>query len=165
MASRPPPPPPERLSEICIQLCCAQVGTHCIKCKYLYVHLACPGVLNSSNYSGMIFSSCSKCSPSFAAELSALDRVSAIEQKLEYVDALIHEVSLLRNERPDFPFFKAAKTGLLRTRNDSTSRASGSKKRKADDLTTETTQRRLRPKELKTGTNTNPPIRQISRPE
>ena len=48
--------------------------------------------------------------------------------------------------------------GLLRTRNDSTSShqsASATKKRKADNLTVETTQRKLRAsKELKTETNT-----------
>ena len=59
-------------------------------------------------------------------------------------------------KRLDFSFLEALKTALLRNRSDSTSRASGSKKRKADDLTTETTQRRLRPsKELKTLTYTN----------
>ena len=50
----------------------------------------------------MLSLSCSKCSPSFAAKLSASDRVSAIEQKLEYVDALIHDVSLFRNEKAGF---------------------------------------------------------------
>ena len=49
--------------------------------------------------------------------------------------------------------------GLLRTRNDSTSSyqsASGTKNRKANDLTVKTAQRNQRAsKELKTGTNTN----------
>ena len=156
--------PPTRLCEICIQRSSAQVGTHCVKCKNDYVHLTCLGITNNSNISGMIFWSCSKCSPTFAAELSALDRISAIEQKLECVDALIREVSLLRNEiattkKPAFPFLKAAKTAFQRTQNDSTSSyqsSSVTKKPKADDFTIEITQRRLRPsKELKTGTNMN----------
>ena len=62
-------------------------------------------------------------------------------------------------KKHDFPFLRAAKTGLLRTRNESTSSyqsASGTKKQKAYNLTMEATQRRLRPsKELETGTNTN----------
>ena len=72
-------------------------------------------------------------------------------------------VSLVRSEiatmkKPDFPFIRAAKTGLMRSRDESTSSyrsASGTKKPKVDDLIAETTQRKLRPKELKTGTNTN----------
>ena len=116
MASRPPPPPPERLCEICVQRCGSQVGTHCAKSKNVYVYLECLSLTNCSNISGMIFWSCSKCSPAFAEELSALDRISALEQKLKCVDALICEVSLLRNEiakikKSDFLFRRAAKTG------------------------------------------------------
>ena len=101
----------------------------------------------------MIFWSCSKCSPTFAAELSIPNGIFAVEQKLECVHALIGEVSSLRNEiatikNLDFSFLKAAKTGFQRTPNDSTSNyqsESGTRKRKAKDLTIETTQRRLRP--------------------
>ena len=84
-----------------------------------------------------------------------------MKTKLECVDSFFREVSLLRNEiatmkRPDFPFLIAAKTGFLRTRNESNESASGIKKRKTDHLAIDTTQRKQRPsRELKTATNTN----------
>ena len=63
--------------------------------------------------------------PIFAADMLTLDKTPAIEQKLEFTDAFIREVFLLQNEispmeKSDFPLFRAARTGLLRTRNDST---------------------------------------------
>ena len=107
--------------------------------------------------------SCSKRLPFFPPELSALDRISAIGQKLACVDALIREV-WLRNEvftmkKPDFLFLKATKTGswepeiiLLRV----IKVHHVPKKQKALELTIETTRWRLRAsKELKADTNTN----------
>ena len=112
----------------------------------------------------MIYWSCAGCTPSFTAELSALDRITAVEKKLDFVDSLIREVTMLCNEialikKPEFPFLKAAKSEPSRNRNDSSSRyhsATVNKKRKVDDYEFETVQRKVRStKEVKTGTNTN----------
>ena len=64
----------------------------------------------------MIYWSCAGCTLSFTAELSALDRITGVEKKLDCVDSFIREVTLLRNEialikKPEFPFLKIAKSG------------------------------------------------------
>ena len=72
-------------------------------------------------------------------------------KKLDCVDSLIREVTMLRNEialkrKPEFPFLKAAKSGPSRNRNDRSSShhsATVNKKRKADDLEFETVQRKV----------------------
>ena len=112
----------------------------------------------------MIYWSCAGCTPSFTVELSALDRITAVEKKLDCVDSLIREVTMLRNEialikKPEFPFLKAAKSGPGWNRCDSSSSYHSSAEKKADDFEFETVQRKVRsPKELKTGTNTNPAV-------
>ena len=73
----------------------------------------------------------------FAAEISALDRISAMEKKIECVNSRIRDVALLRNEvaslrKPDSPFLNADKTEFHRNRIESSSSSqgiSGSKKR------------------------------------
>ena len=73
----------------------------------------------------------------FAAEISALDRISAMEKKIECVNSRIRDVALLRKEvaslrKPDSPFLNADKTGFHRNRIESSSSSqgiSGSKKR------------------------------------
>ena len=90
----------------------------------------------------MIYWSCAGCTPIFTAELSALDRITAVEKKLDCVDSLIRECTVQRNEitlikKPEFPFLKAAKNGPGRNRNDSSSSyhsAAVNKIRKADEF-------------------------------
>ena len=65
----------------------------------------------------MIYWSCNGCTPIFTAELSALDRITAVEKKLDCVDSLIREVTVLRNEialvkKPDFAFSKVDLPGI-----------------------------------------------------
>ena len=74
----------------------------------------------------MIYWSCAGCTPIRTAELSALDRIIAVEKKLDCVDSLIREVKMLRNEillikKAEFHFLKAAKSGPDRNRDDSSS--------------------------------------------
>ena len=96
-----------------------------------------------------------------------MDRITAVEEKLDCVDSLIREMTMLRNEialikKPEFPFFKAAKIGPGRKRNDSSSNYQSvtvNKKRKADEFEFETVQRKKRSsKEVIIGTNTNPAV-------
>ena len=78
----------------------------------------------------------------FAADISALDRISAMEKKIECVNSQIRDVALLQNElaslrKPDSPFMNADKTGFHRNRIESSSSSqsiSGSKKRKAEEF-------------------------------
>ena len=132
-----PPLPPEPKCDICMQRCYPVTTANCAKGKNVYVH-ACLGITSCSNLPGMIFWSCKTCLPTFAADISALNRISAME-KIECVDSLIRDVALLRNEvsllrKPNFPFLNAAKTRFNRNRIDSSSSSqgiSGSRKRKA----------------------------------
>ena len=106
------------------------------------------GISCTANIKGMIYRSCAGWTPSFTAELSALDRITAVEEELDNVDSLIREMTRLRNEialikKPEFIFLKAAKSGPGRTRNDSLSSyhsATVNKKRKANDFEFETVQ-------------------------
>ena len=57
--------------------------------------------------------------PSFAAEISALDKKSARDRTIECVDLLIRDVALLQKgmallRKPNFPLLNAAKTGFHR---------------------------------------------------
>ena len=87
----------------------------------------------------------------FAAEISALDRISAMEKQIEFVNSRIRDDALLRNEvpslnKPDYPFLNADKIGFHRNRIESSSSSqsiSGSKKRKAEEFVMEPTQRKL----------------------
>ena len=71
--------------------------------------------------------------PTFTTELSALDRISALEVKLEKIDSLIYEIQSLKLEinslkNLDYPYLRAA----LRNRTDRTASDRNSKKRKAE---------------------------------
>ena len=78
----------------------------------------------------------------FAADISALDRISAMEKKIECVNSRIRDVALLRREvaslrKPVSLFLNAEKTGFHRNRTESSSSSqgiSGSKKRKAEEF-------------------------------
>ena len=94
----PPPPPPELLCDICNEPCNVQVSALCVKCKKLCVHFDCLGFSSTANIKRMIYWSRAGCTPSFTAELSALDKITAVEKKLDCVDSLILEVTMLRNE-------------------------------------------------------------------
>ena len=114
MVPPPPPPPPEPLCNICNEPCNVKGSAFCVKCKKICVHFGCLGISSTANIKGMIFWSCAGCTPSFNAELSALDRITAVEKKLDCVDFLIREVTMLRNEialikKPEFPFSKSCK--------------------------------------------------------
>ena len=87
----------------------------------------------------------------FAADISALDKISAMEKKIECVNSRIRDVALLRREvaslrKPVSLFLNAEKTGFHRNRTESSSSSqgiSGSKKRKAEEFVREPTQRKL----------------------
>ena len=69
----------------------------------------------------------------FTTEFSAVDRISALEVKLENVDSLISESQSLKLEvislkKPEYPYLRAA----FRNRTDSTASDCKSKKRKAE---------------------------------
>ena len=81
----------------------------------------------------MISWSCPSCLPTFTTELSALDRISPLEVKLEKVDSLISERQSLKLEikslkKPDYPYLRA----FFRNRTGSTASDRNSKKRKAE---------------------------------
>ena len=122
------------------------------------------GILSTANIKEMIYWSCAGCSSSITAEQSALDRITTVEENLDCVDSLIHELPMLRNEIALIkkPELKTGKRGPGKNRNDSSysyHSATVSKKRKADDFEFETVQRKVRsPKEVKTGTNTIPAV-------
>ena len=142
MVPPPPPPPPETLCNICNEPCNVQRSAFCVKCKMIYVHFGCLGISSTAKIKGMIYWSCAGCTPSFTAELSALEKITAVDKKLDCVDSLIREVTMLRNEialikKAEFTFLKAANSGPTRNRNDNSSShhsATVNKKRKADDL-------------------------------
>ena len=107
----------------------------------------------------MIFWSCPSCLLTFTSELSALDRTSALELKLEKVDSLISEVQSLKMEtsslkKPDYPYIRAA----FRNRTDSIASDRKSKKRNTEgnknSFADKESQDRT-PKVFKTGTNIN----------
>ena len=90
--------------------------------------------------------------PIFTAELCALHRITAIEKKLDCVDFLVPEVTMLRNQialikKPGFSFLKPAKIGPARIRNDSSSTyhsATVNKTRKADEFEFVSVQKKTR---------------------
>ena len=72
----------------------------------------------------MVFWSFKTFSPNFAAELSAIDRISSIETKLECVYSPNRDISDPCDEvavlgKLTYSFLNAAETGLRRNRNDS----------------------------------------------
>ena len=110
----PPPTPLEPKCNICIQQFIPVTTAIFVNYKKVYVHHACLGITSCSSLQGMVFWSCETCSPTFAAVISALDRITAMEKKTECVDSLIRDVALLRNEvvllrKSNFPFLNAAK--------------------------------------------------------
>ena len=92
-------------------------------------------------------------------ELSALDRISALEVKLEKIDTLISYVQSLKLEinslkKPDYPYIRAA----FRNRTDSTASDRNSKKRKTEgneNLFADKEFQDRKPNIFKTGTNIN----------
>ena len=124
----------------------------------------------------MIFWAFPSCLLTFTTELSALDRISALEVKLEKVDSLILEIQFLKQEinsmkKPDYPYVRPA----FRNRTDSIACYRNSKKRKADsndNVQVEKESQKSKPKVFKTATNNNhqttasaikrPPKRRIS---
>ena len=93
------PPPPESLCNICNDPRNVQVCAFCVKFEKINVHFGCSGISSTANIKGLIYWSCANCTPSFTAELSALDRITAVEEKLACVNFLIREViTMLHNE-------------------------------------------------------------------
>ena len=113
MALSPPPPPPNTPCTVCMGLCTEQERVVCVRCKSKCFHGSCLGIAQKTSCLGMIFWSCRSCLPIFTTELSALDRISALEFKLEKVDSLISEIQSLKLEinslkKPDYPYLRAA---------------------------------------------------------
>ena len=89
-------------------------GGFSVKYKKIYVHFGCLGISRTANIKRIIYWSCAGCTPRFTAELSALDRITAVEKKLDCVDSLILEVTMVRNEialikKPEFSVSKSCK--------------------------------------------------------
>ena len=107
----------------------------------------------------MIFWAFPSCLSTFTTELTALDRISALEVKLEKVDSLILEIQFLKQEinsmkKPDYPYVRPA----FRNRTDSIASDRNSKKRKADsndNVQVEKESQKSKPKVFKTATNNN----------
>ena len=113
----------------------------------------------SENCIGMIFWSCPSCLPTFATDLSVLDRISALEVKLERKDSLISEIQSLKLEinsprKPDYRYLRAA----FRNRTDITVSDRSSKKRKSEgnkNLFADKVSQDRKTEVFKTGTNIN----------
>ena len=119
-ALSPPPPPSDPPCTLCMGICTEQERVICVRCKSKCFHGCCLGIAQK-NCIGMIFWSCPSCLPTFTTELSALDRISALEVKLEKVESLISEIQSLKLEinslkKPDYTYLRAA----FRNRTDST---------------------------------------------
>ena len=56
-------------------------------------HFCCLGILSTAIIKGMIYWSYSSCTPIFTAKLSALEKIMAVERKLDCVDNPIRERS------------------------------------------------------------------------
>ena len=156
-ALSPPPPPSDPPCNMCMGVCKEQERVICVRCKPNCVRGSCLGIAQT-NCIGMIFWACPSCLPTFTTELSALDRLSALEVKLEKVDSLILEIQLLKQEinsmKPDYPYLRAA----FRNRTDSTASVRNSKKRKAetnDNVQADKESQNRKPIVFKTGTNNN----------
>ena len=128
-----PPPPPEQECDICMPRCNPVKTANCVKCKNVYFHHACLEITSCSNVQALILWSFKICSSTFAAEILALDRIWAMEKKIERVNSIIRDLARLQNEvallrKPDFPFLNAAKTGFHRNRIESFSSSQSIKK-------------------------------------
>ena len=107
----------------------------------------------------MILWSCPCCLPTFTTKLSALDPISALEDKLEKVHSLISEIQTLKLKlnslkKPDYPCLRAA----VRNRTDITASDRNSKKRKTegnDNVHADKESQNIKTKGSKTGTNVN----------
>ena len=137
-----PPPPPQPQCDIFMQRCNIIATANCVKCQNGYIHHASFGITSCSNLQAIIFWSCKTRSTTFTTYISALDRISAMEKKIECVNSRIRDFALLQNEvaslrKLDSPFMNADKTGFHRNRIESSSSSqiiSGSKKRKAEEF-------------------------------
>ena len=75
---------------------------------------------------GIIKWSWAGCNPIFNPDLSALDKMTAVEKKVDCVESLILEVKIVcikiaLIKKPEFRFRKIAKTRTVRNRNDNSS--------------------------------------------
>ena len=151
-------------------LCKEQERVICFRCNSNCVHGSCLGIAQTANCIGMIFWSCPSCLPTFTTKLSALERISSLEVKLEKVDSLISEIQSLKLEinslkKPHYPYLRAA----FRILTDSTASDRNSKTRKAEgneSLHADMESQNRKPKVFKTGTNINHPttVSAIKRP-
>ena len=122
-------------------------------------HGSCLGIAQATDCIGMMLWSCPSFLPIFTTEFSALDRISALEVKLEKVDSLTSEIQSLKLEiislkKPDCPYLRAAS----RNRTGSTASDRNSKKRKAEfneDVHADMESQNRKPKDFKTGSNIN----------
>ena len=156
-ASSPPPPPSDPPCTVRMGICTEQERVICVrnisKCG------SCFGIAQTTSFIGMIFWSCPSCLSTFTTELSALDRISALENKLEKADSLISEIKSMKLEiiflkKPDYPYLSAA----FRNWTDSTASDQNSKKQKAEgneNVLAGKESHDRKPKVFKTGTNIN----------
>ena len=112
-ALSPPPPPSDSPSTWSIIFCTEQERVICVRCKSKCVQGSCLGIAQTTNCFGMIFWSSPSCLPTFILELSALDRISALEVKSEKLDWLISEIQSLKlkiiaPKKSDYPYLRAA---------------------------------------------------------
>ena len=126
-ALSPKPPPSDPLCNVCKGICSEQECVICVRCISKFG--LCFGIAQTTSCIGMIFRSCPSFLPTFTIELSALDRIYALENKLEKVDSLISEIQSLKLEinflkKQDYPYLSAA----FRNRTDSIASARYSKK-------------------------------------
>ena len=154
----PPPPPFNPPCTVCMGSCTEHERVVCVRCKSKCVNGSCHGIAQTILI-GMIFWSSPSSLPTFTTELSALDRISALEVKLEKVDSLISEIQSLKLEiyslkKPDYPYLRAA----FRNRTEGTASDRNSKKRKAEgneNLFADKESQDRKPIVFKTGTNIN----------
>ena len=130
-------PPSDLPSIVFMGLCAEQERIFCVRCKSNCVYGICLGIAQTTSCIGMLFWYYQSCLPNFTTELSAPDRISALEVKLEKGDLRIAEIQSLKLEinspkKPDHPYLRSA----VRDQSDTSSSYRSSKKRKAEAVRT-----------------------------
>ena len=109
---------------ICDMSCDLSEAIECIRCNVKRSHLTCVGIDELPSESrGVLLWCCASCEPIFKTQLSLLDRMSALEQKVSEIDSLTQVIKGLRTDvdnaiqqKPLLPMFS---TVVGRSRNNS----------------------------------------------